>query len=287
MSTQSGPFPGKPSSQSLTKSDQGSNAATKPSGQPLTKADHETVAATKPCINWCKAARAKNLTLLEQIRVLKGEIALRDSLFGEDGLANASFEAQEDHLRSTFGFYQDFTTQQREIFRLLYRRKGKILRQSAIADYLYQLNPDTETNTSNVISVQISKMRAKMKGYRWKIETVHGEGYLLREYQQLVPVVKRPSYQNKATPTQTEEIILEALRQGPRTTSRLYNLIQANPIGGRDRGPSNNIKVHICNLKKRGYNIINRQTSRRDEAIYELIENPPVKSENTCKAAPP
>lgn len=160
-----------------------------PSMTYLTKSDHEARVKTKPCRFWClgELEKVKNekLKLLERIRALEGELRLRDTLYGKD-LIDSSFDAQEEKLKSEFPFYSRFTIQEREIFRILLRHKGKLVRKETIYQTLFSHKPDSDWPDDKTLDVVICKMRKKIGPFSsWEIHTVWGEGRVLRAREKL------------------------------------------------------------------------------------------------------
>lgn len=155
----------------------------------LTKSDHEKRVKTKPCKFWCLSAleeeKNKQLKLLERVRALEGEVRLRDNLYGKD-LTDNSFDRQEEKLKSEFPFYGRFTIQEREIFRILLRHKGKLVRKETIYQTLFSHKPDVDWPEDKTIDVVICKMRKKIGlTSPWEIHTVWGEGRILRAREKL------------------------------------------------------------------------------------------------------
>lgn len=151
-----------------------------PSQHCLTKSDHEKRFARKPCRFWCLSSIEKHkneiLRLQDRIRALEGEVALRDSLFGKD-FEDKTFEGQEAKLKAEFPFYSKFTIQEREVFRVLLRHKGSLVRKEAIFQALFSHKPESDWPDDKTLDVVVCKMRKKMGAATpWAIETQWGEG---------------------------------------------------------------------------------------------------------------
>lgn len=84
------------------------------------------------------------------------------------------------HLAVRAGKRLDLTPKEFALLSLLVRRKGDVISRTLIADQVWNINFDSETN---VVDVHIARLRAKVDGpHSTKlIHTVRGLGYVLRD----------------------------------------------------------------------------------------------------------
>ena len=117
--------------------------------------------------------------LLMRTRVLTRRYA--DASAGQRLLSIADLELNLDAKTVTrAGQRIDLTTKEYSLLEYLLLNRGKIISRVDIAERVWELNFDTNTN---VIDVYVSHLRRKLdKGYEVKlIHTVVGMGYVLRE----------------------------------------------------------------------------------------------------------
>ncbi|MGE5085836.1 MAG: heavy metal response regulator transcription factor [Bacillota bacterium] len=83
------------------------------------------------------------------------------------------------HLAFRRGKRLDLTPKEFALLALLARRAGDVISRTLIADQVWNVNFDSETN---VVDVHIARLRAKVDGQGKKlIHTVRGLGYVLRD----------------------------------------------------------------------------------------------------------
>lgn len=84
------------------------------------------------------------------------------------------------HVAARGGKRLDLTPKEFSLLALLARRPGDVLSRALIADQVWDMNFDSETN---VVDVHIGRLRAKVDGPAQTklIHTVRGMGYVLRE----------------------------------------------------------------------------------------------------------
>lgn len=84
------------------------------------------------------------------------------------------------HIASRAGRRIDLTPKEFALLSLLCRRKGEVLSRSLIADQVWNMNFDSETN---VVDVHVARLRSKIdQGFPKKlIHTIRGMGYVLTD----------------------------------------------------------------------------------------------------------
>lgn len=108
-------------------------------------------------------------------------ILRRGPALKEDVLRVADLEIDLDRGRATRnGKWLDLTRKEFTLLTLFVRSSGKILTKSLIAENIWGLNYDAE---SNIIEVHINRLRSKVDGPFEKklIHTVRGRGYVLED----------------------------------------------------------------------------------------------------------
>lgn len=156
-----------------------------------------------------RSAKAIIGTILHAIQETGGVIAteapediqaLREEL--EYVKADNSLELMP--LVSTFGF----TTTEAQIFLILQRSPGMQVGKEAIHNRLYSARPD-DAPEIKIVDVLVCKLRKKLEGTSWSIETIWGVGYKLVGTENVLPP---PSQKERAKAADNENKIEKSQR---------------------------------------------------------------------------